>query len=213
VNIQATPCSLWQNGAATLTQHLAQIGDTHPTYALFTGPPGNSYAASWQPCAQQYLNAQGWSKVYTGYNVWTPQGETQGADSLLASGKNPDVIILDAEDQQFIQAFQAAHKTMPVIVIGGSNDIGSFTEFSKLQGSGAKIDEWGISSQVWMLRVAVVAGLEVADGQKPSSHTLNYPMNVVSFSTAIKYQDLSLPSTAIAGSLLSPQDVAEALKY
>ena len=213
VQVSATPCSMWNNAAATLAQHLKQEGKTNITYALFTGPPGNSYAASWQGCAQQDVAAQGWTKVYTGYTQWTPQGETQAASALLASGKSPDVILFDAEPDQFVQAYEAAKKTMPLIMVTGSIDIGSFNVYKQALAAGAHPDIWTNSSQVWLLRIGVAAGLEIADGHKPSANPIVYPMNAVPFSEVIGSQDLSVNSQAIAGSMLDPQEVTEALKY
>ncbi len=213
VQVSSPLCGMWKSAASALTEHEKALGNTHVTYALFTGPAGNSYAAAWQPCAQQYVNALGWSKVYTGYTQWTPQGNTQAVDALLASGKNPDVILYDSSPENMIDAYMAAKQKMPVIFNGGTSYIGAFKAYEAAKAAGLNPDIWGMSSQVWMTRIAVVTGLEVADGQKPSSNPLVYPLTAAPFSEFISGQNLNQNPFAIAGSMLAPQDEAAALQH
>jgi ABC-type sugar transport system substrate-binding protein len=213
VELRAAPCDMWSRAAPLLTQHLKQQGITHPTYALFSGPPGNTYAAAWQPCAQQDVANLGWTKVYTGYNVWTPQGQAQAASALLASGKNPDVILTDIAPQQFLQSYMQAGKKLPLIMIGGGFDVNALKAYLQAQKAGANPDIWASSSQVWMNRVAVVAGLELANGHKPSSNPIMYPLSAEPLSDIVKTHDLNVDGNAIVGTLLSPAQQNQSLKY
>ena len=213
VELRATPCEMWQSAASVLTDHLKAKGVTNPTYAMFSGPAGNAYASSWQPCAEDDLAKLGWRKVYNGYDVWTPQGQAQAASALLASGKTPDVILTDIAPSQFLQAYTDAGQKLPLIMVSGSIDVNALKGYQAAEKAGANPDVWASSSQVWILRAAVVAGLEIADGQKPSSNPITYPLGATPFADIIKNADLDVNSNAIVGSLLAPDEQNEALKH
>jgi ABC-type sugar transport system substrate-binding protein len=213
VELRAAPCDMWKNGAPVLTAHLKQEGITHPTYAVFSGPPGNAYAASWQPCGENDLDNLGWKKIYTGYNIWTPQGQTEAASALLASGIKPDVILADIAPSQFLQAYVSAHQKLPLIMVAGSVDVNALKAYLQAKQAGVNPDVWTSSSVNLMLRVALVTGLEIADGMKPSSNPIVYPLQAISFADVVKTADLNVDSNSIAGSLLSPAEQNQALKY
>ncbi|MDV7088942.1 substrate-binding domain-containing protein [Rhodococcus opacus] len=213
VELRASPCDMWKTVAPKLTEHLKQKGITNPTYSMFSGPAGNAYAASWQPCAEKELNPLGWSKVYTGYDTWTQQGQAQAASALLASGTKPDVILTDDNPSQFLQTYANAQQQIPLIMSAGSVQINTLKAYLAAEKAGGKPDVWAMSSQPVMWRLAVVAGLEIADGQQPSSNPINYPMDAVSFADLVKTADLTIDGNANAGSLLSPSQQNEALKH
>src|SRR5215217_7357186 len=52
-------CDLYTEGAQALVKELGN----GKSYALYTGIPGNSSAAAWQPCAKKVLDGAGWSQV------------------------------------------------------------------------------------------------------------------------------------------------------
>ena len=213
VELRAAPCDMWKTGAPALTQHLKEKGVTNPTYAIFSGPAGNAYAQSWQPCGEDELGKLGWSKVYTGYDVWTPQGQAQAASALLASGKKPDVILVDIAPSQFLQAYMDAGQKLPLIMVAGSVDVNALKGYQAAEKAGANPDVWTTSNVTMMLRLAVVTGLEIADGQKPSSNPVTYPVNAISFADVVKTTDLTVDSNAIAGNLLAPDEQNEALRH
>jgi len=213
VELLADPCDMWAREASTLTEHLKEKGVTDPTFAMFSGPAGNAYAASWQPCAAEELSKLGWTKVYTGYDTWTPQGQTQAASALLASGKDPDVILNDDNPTQFIESYVSAGEKLPLIMTSGSVQVATLNAYKKAEEAGAKPDLWAMSSQPVMWRFALVAGLEAANGEDPSSNPIVYPLGAVPLSEVVKTADLNVDSSANAGSLLDPALQNEALQH
>lgn len=213
VELRASPCDMWKTGAQQLTDHLKSKGITNPTYAMFSGPAGNAYATSWQPCGEKALKALGWSKVYTGYDIWTPQGQAQAASALLASGKKPDVILADIAPTQFLDAYEKAREKLPVVMVAGSVDVNALKGYVEAQRAGTDPDIWTTSNVGVMLRLALVTGLKVANGEKPSSNPVSYPVGAIPFSDVVKLVDLDVDSNAIAGNLLTPAQQNEALKH
>lgn len=214
IEIRATAGDMWRGDvASTLNDHLKERGITNPTYAMFSGPAGNPYAASWQGAADEAVAKFGWKRVYRGWEVWDPQGQAQAASALLASGKDPDVILTDIAPTQFLEAYKKAGKELPLVMVSGSIDVNALKGFQQAKQEGENPDIWACSSQVWILRAAVVAGLEVANGRERSSRVINYPLGAVPFDDVAKAVDLDVNSNAIAGNLLSPAMQNEALKH
>jgi ABC-type sugar transport system substrate-binding protein len=211
--IRASQCDMWKNAAITLTDHLKAQSVTNPTYAFFSGPAGNSYAPTWQPCAEEDTTSLGWKKVYTGNNVWDPQGQSQAAAALLASGKDPDVILTDIAPTQFVQAYIKAGKKLPLIMVSGSVGMDGYTAYKDAAKGGHNPDIWFSSPQVWIMRASLIAGLELADGKKPSANPVTYPLNAVAFADVGKNIDTSLSGTVTLGSLLPVADQNEAVKH
>jgi hypothetical protein len=204
VKIEANNCEEWKTAAPVLNADLKGKGITHPTYAIFSGPPGNSYGATWQPCAETDLGKLGWSKVYTGYNVWTPQGQAQAASALLASGKNPDVILDDEAPQQFIDAYQSAHQKLPVIMVTGEVNITTMHQYVTAQKAGTHPDIWSSSDQTLLWGLATVGAIEAAEGKIAKGTTINYPMHASPFSYDVKHLDLNVNGAVVAGDVLPP---------
>ncbi|UKA55195.1 hypothetical protein LFT45_04480 [Arthrobacter sp. FW305-BF8] len=213
VEIYGSPCDMWTKAAPILTKHLADKGITSPTYAEFSGPAGNSYAASWQPCAERELDALGWTKVYTGYDVWTPQGQSQAVAALLASGKKPNAVVLDISPVQFLQGYIDSGSQLPLIAVSGSVDINALKDVRAAQQKGANPDVWSMSSQLVLFRLALVAGLEVTGGGSASSSRMMYPLSMVPFTDTLKTANLNVNGNAAAGSLLTPDQQNEAIKH
>jgi hypothetical protein len=82
-----------------------------------------------------------------------------------------------------------------------------------LADAGKKPDFWTSPSQTWINRIAVVAGLEIANGKKPSARKIMIPMTMSPFSVLIKSVDLKTNSQAYAGSFLTSEQINEALKH
>ena len=62
-------------------------------------------AAAWHPCAQQALDGLGWSKATEGFTQWTPQGSSQAANALIASGQQVAAILNDDYMDEFYKAY------------------------------------------------------------------------------------------------------------
>lgn len=209
--IKASQCDMWKNAASTLNDHLTEKGITNPTYAFFSGPAGNAYAQSWQPCAEEATAALGWKNVYTGYDVWDPQGQSQAAAALLASGKNPDVILTDIAPSQFVEAYQKAGQPLPLMMVSGSVSVDGYNAYKDAESAGANPDIWFSSPQVWIMRASLIAGLELADGGKPSASPIEYPLAAVAFADIADKVDPSLGGTVTLGSLLPADDQNKAV--
>ena len=90
-------------------------------YGLYTGVPGNTSAASWQPCLVKGLESAGWNKAIEGFTQWTPQGMTQAANSLYASGTNPAAIAYDYTMEYFAAPYLKDGKTPPILISDAVN--------------------------------------------------------------------------------------------
>ncbi|ROZ52919.1 hypothetical protein EEB12_29270 [Rhodococcus sp. WS1] len=213
VEIKLDLCGMWESAASTLKQHLADKGVTDFTYAMFTGVPGNTYAPTWQPCAQEALDGAGFTKVYDGTTDWSPQGTIQAASALRASGRKPALIAYDESAADFINAYTAAgDRDIPTIMLTGSTTLGTLNTYQRAKTEGFEPDVFLPPSHAWINAVPVAVGLEIKNGGKPSSDTLEYPMGIVNASDIVAQSDLSLPDVACNGSLLESRDTVEALK-
>ena len=206
-------CSLFDSLAPTLTAKAKSDGVTNPTFAFFSGPKGNPYAASWQPCAQKAMEAAGWKLVYTGWDVWSPQGMTTASSQLLASGTNPTAILSDYQVGKFVDAYNKAGKKPPLMAIAGATDVNDFTQFKSYIDKGIDANVYTNSSQVWGLRIGVVAALNAASGQQPSANPIVYPLGGIDYKSALNYLDLTVPGTVPNGTLLTPAQQTEAVKH
>ena len=83
VNTNASICDMWlENGGGERSPaYLKDKGDSDPSYAIFTGPAGNAFAAVWQPCVKEAMEAAGVELVYDGTTEWTPQGTVKAANA------------------------------------------------------------------------------------------------------------------------------------
>ncbi len=212
VEMLAEPCDMWEQAVPMLDAHLKEKGIANPKFALFSGPAGNTYAAAWQGCATDKVKELGWTQVYTGHDVWTPQGQAQAASALLASNSNPDVILTDIAPTQFLSAYISAGKSLPLVMIGGGIDVNAVKAYLDAKDQGVNPDVWATSSQVWMKRAALVAGLELANGGTTSANPIKYPLGAVSFDRVAESIDLTVDSNAVAGNLLSAMQTNEAMK-
>ncbi|ROZ52925.1 hypothetical protein EEB12_29300 [Rhodococcus sp. WS1] len=213
VNIKFDLCGMWKSAAPILKQHLQEKGQTDATYAMFTGVPGNVYAPTWQPCAQEALDAAGFTKVYDGTTDWTPQGTVQAAGQLRASGKNPSLIAYDESAADFLNAYIAAgDRNIPTLMLSGSTTLGTLKAYHQAEQDGYDADVFMMPGTHWLYGAALGAALEIVDGREPSAPVLDYPMGIVSAADVLDQSDLSLPDVAINGTLIDSADQVEALE-
>ena len=64
INMNASICDMWvkNGGGEKIAAYLEDKGDSDPSYAIFTGPAGNAFAAVWQPCVQG-SHGGGWCRA------------------------------------------------------------------------------------------------------------------------------------------------------
>ena len=212
VQFERDLCAMWADGATKLNEAVA--GKANPTYAMFTGIPGNGYAAQWQPCAQEALDKLGWSKSYEGTTDWSPQGTVEAASALRASGKNPDAIIYDSSLEDFINAYlDAGAKEIPAMANGGSAYIGQAKAFKKAIDAGADLTVLQAPADIWIARNSVATELAIVDDGKASTDVMKYPMSFSDMSDFMDTVDLSQDDFALMGSLLTPEQSAFAIKH
>lgn len=216
VNVSASLCDMWgkNGGAQKLADYLKAKGDTNPSYALFTGPAGNAFAGVWQPCVKAALAKVGVKQVYSGNTEWTPQGTVKAAQALMASGSKPDAIIYDTYAEDFIHAYEdAGEKNIPTFVLTASSTVGTAKAYQEAKDKGFNIDVWVAPAIVWLQDLGLQTEIEIADGKKPSSTNINYPMTLTDLADVIGGIDLSVNQAAFVGSTLEAQDQNESLKH
>ena len=179
------------------------------TYALYTGIPGNANAAAWQPCAEKVLTGAGWTKATEGFTQWTPQGDAQAANALLASGKNPGAIVYDAGVSEFLKPYIAA-KTAPPAVFTDVVFYSDLTQFQRAQEAGVAPKCWTANSHAWYGRMGVTAGLMIKDGQNVPK-TVTPPVPIVTCDSVVSLNKPNTPANAPVGGLLTPDQMTLAL--
>ncbi len=198
-------CGVGTTAAKVISQALG----SNKSYALYTGVPGNSDAAEWQPCLEKVLNGVGWTKAVTGFTQWTAQGTVEAANALVASGKKVDALFHDDFVDDFLKAYISAHQTPPVTF----SDTPHFSSFGVL-GDAAKAGLKGVSyvanGHVWYVRMAVTAGVMAKLGMSMPKKILA-PVPVVPMSS-IQYLDLpGMPANSPLPTLLTPADAQVAI--
>ncbi|WP_190243083.1 substrate-binding domain-containing protein [Arthrobacter globiformis] len=198
-------CDLYTEGAQTLVKELGK----NKSYALYTGIPGNSNAAAWQPCAKKVLDGAGWTQATEGFTQWTAQGAAQAANALLASGKEPAAIIYDDTTDDFAKPFIDEHKTPPAFL----SDVMTHSWLSLVQQAkkaGVNTTSWMASSHVWFPRFGVTAGIKIKEGQPvPSQVSVHVP--VVTTDSVLDTNSPDIPSRIPVSSLLTPEQMNLAL--
>ncbi len=141
------------------------IAETKPSgeAALYTGVPGNPYGATWMPCAEKALEANGWKVALKGDTNWTVQGTQKAASALIASGKKVDAIAYDYTPQALINAYVSRGETPPAI-FAGSGTAGYFKAVDDAKEKGVEFDAFIANSQVWLGAVSITAGIMAAEG-------------------------------------------------
>jgi Periplasmic binding protein domain len=207
--IPTTLCQIYAEGVKAMLSGLGSTATSH-TYALYTGIPGNSNAAAWQPCAEKAMSAAGWHLATVGYTQWTFQGESQAANALLASGKNPGAIIYDATTDDFLKPYLAAHRTPPAF-LSDTMYHSWLTLVQQAKQSGVTVQSWLASGHVFFGRFGVTAAMEIRAGMHiPSMIPVHIPVVPVDASV-LATNSPSIPSSVPVSSLLTPQQMVWAL--
>jgi len=198
-------CDLYTEGAQALVKELGN----NKSYALYTGIPGNSNAAAWQPCLKKVLDGAGWTQVTEGFTQWTPQGAAQAANALLASGKEPAAIIYDDSTDDFAKPYIAEKKTPPAFL----SDVMTHSWLTLVQQAkqaGINPTSWLASSHVWFPRFGVTAGIKIKEGrQVPAQVPVHVP--VVTTDSVLATNGPDIPSRVPVSSLLTPEQMKLAL--
>ena len=149
-------------------------------YGLYTGVPGNTSAASWQPCLVKGLESAGWNKAIEGFTQWTPQGMTQAANSLYASGTNPAAIAYDYTMEYFAAPYLKDGKTPPILISDAVNS--AFLKQAKdVQAQNVNIQGFTANARSWYGRIGLTAGILLKQGQ-PVDKQIDIPYPTASIS-------------------------------
>jgi hypothetical protein len=89
-------------------------------------------------------------------------GRSAGCQRLLASGKQPAVIIYDDTTDDFAKSYIDERKTPPVFLSDVMN-YSWLTMVQQAEQSGTSVSSWPASSHVWFGRFGFTAGLAVRD--------------------------------------------------
>ncbi|OZC57111.1 hypothetical protein CH289_04265 [Rhodococcus sp. RS1C4] len=188
---------------------IAAAGSSSETYALYTGIPGNGNAAVWQPCLDQSMADNGWEKSVEGFTQWTPQGTSQAANALLASGENPGAVVYDYTPEDLVRPFIDRGVTPPVTMSDVVNQ-SWLTAFSEARDAGLEPVGFITNSQVWSGRIAVTAGIMLRAGQDVDQQMVS-PNPVVPVGDILDQMDSSIPASTPVPSLLTPEQIRLAL--
>jgi ABC-type sugar transport system substrate-binding protein len=182
---------------------------TNKTYGLYTGIPGNAIAASWHPCAEKALDGLGWQKVTTGFTQWTPQGSSQAANALIASGKDVGAILNDDYMDEFYKAYMGAGETPPATF----NDAPRFSSFGvedDLEAAGLDANTLVANGHVWYGRPAVTAGVMIKSGMDVKPKVVP-PVPVVPIADTADQNVPGVPAQGVIGTLLTVEQMNMAL--
>jgi ABC-type sugar transport system substrate-binding protein len=198
-------CDLYTEGAQALVKELGN----NKSYALYTGIPGNSNAAEWQPCLKKVLDGAGWTQVTEGFTQWTAQGAAQAANALLASGKEPAAVIYDYTTDDFLKPYIDDRKAPPAFLSDVMNH-SWLTLVKQAKQAGINPASWLASSHVWFGRFGVTAGIKIKEGrQVPAQVPVRVP--TVSTASVLDTNSADIPSSVPVSSLLTPEQMTLAL--
>jgi hypothetical protein len=172
------------------------------SYGLYTGIPGNPDGAQWQPCAQKALTAAGWTQAAKGYTQWTPQGESQAASALLASGKNPGAIFYDASVDDFLKPYISSHKTPPAAFADAAR-YSLFNVYNQAKAAGLKPNVYLSNGHSWYGRLGVTAAMMQRLGDQVPN-LVQPPTPVVSMASILAQDKPGIPADAYIPTLLTP---------
>jgi len=163
-------------------------------YGLYTGVPGNASAASWQPCLVKGLESAGWNKAIEGFTQWTPQGMTQAANSLYASGTNPSAIAYDYTMEYFAAPYLKDGKTPPILLSDAVNS--AFLKQAKdAQAQNVNIQGFTANARSWYGRIGLTAGILLKQGQ-PVDKQIDIPYPTAAVSEILPTFDPAMPANA-----------------
>jgi ABC-type sugar transport system substrate-binding protein len=207
VDVEATSdlCRMYTDAAR---QTVALVGKP-ATYGLYTGVPGNTSAANWQPCLTKGLESAGWTKAIEGFTQWTPQGMTQAANSLYASGANPTAIAYDYTLEYFAAPYLKDGKTPPILISDAVNS--AFLKQAKdAQADGLRVTGLIGNARSWYGRIGLTAGLMVKEGQQVDKH-VDVPYPTAKVADVLSTFDPAMPANAPVPTTFTAAQVAEIL--
>ena len=181
-------------------------GAPEGTVAMYTGVPGNPFAALWQPCTKEAVEAAGWEVTTEGNTEWTPQGEAESAASLLSKGL-PDTVIYDYTPTQFINKMVAAGEKPPVLA-GGSADFGSYKAWLDAGKKNLQPTAYSVVTQLGYGNVAAALAVALVSGEQPEEvpYRVWLPAVATDYEELAPYYYADVPSTAVFNSGL-PKDI------
>jgi len=190
-------------------EKIAAATTTNTTYALYTGIPGNSSAATWQPCLERALRGAGWTRAVEGFTQWTPQGTSQAANALLASGARPGAIVYDYTPEDFVRPYISRRETPPLVMTDVINQ-SWYATFNEAQD--ARLNPYSLvaHSRVWLARTGVTAGIMICADQQVNQH-ITAPAPIVSMADVLQYADPEIPANTPVPSLLTTEQIKLAL--
>ncbi|HEY4280177.1 MAG TPA: substrate-binding domain-containing protein [Conexibacter sp.] len=189
---------------------LAVKGKTSGTIALYTGAAGNPFGGAWEPCAERVVKQAG-LELQKGNTNWTPQGETQAASALVASGKDIASVVYDYLPTNFFQKYVTLDRQPPTQA-GGSASFATIPLIEQLEKKWPAWQFYQAPSQLTYASVGVTALVEKKLGADVPVHVV-MPQPVVSTKEYLPYYEAnrSLPATMEFGTLLPPEVAQTAL--
>ena len=202
------PFDLCEMGKTAATELNKTVG-APSGYGLYTGIPGNAVAAAWHPCAQQAMDGLGWSKATEGFTQWTPQGSSQAANALIASGQQVGAILNDDYMDEFYKAYMTAN-TAPPATFNDAPRFSSFQVDQDLKAANFTPNTLVANGHVWYGRPAVTAGVMIKSGMQVEPKIVP-PVPVVRLDSITDLNVAGAPATSVIGSLLTVDQMTMAL--
>ncbi len=134
----------------------------------------------------------GWNLGIEGFTQWTPQGMTQAANALFASGKNVDAIAYEYTMEYFGTPFLNANRTPPIMV-SDSVTVAFLRQISQAQEAGVDYRGLITNARSWYGRVGLEAGLMKRAGEDVDAEFV-VPSPVANAADVLPSLDPGLPA-------------------
>jgi ribose transport system substrate-binding protein len=194
-------CQLGKNFAGVLNTQV-KSGQV----VFLGGTPGNGLSKAWQTCEKPALN-KGIQVVGTADTNWTRQGTAQAMSGFLSKYPNLKGISYEYADGFLggVQAYQAAHKPLNVVLTLRTDEMGLFCQWKKIHNPQFKI--FYSQGGNFQSRIALTTAMMALEGQKvPSTVVLPMKMRQVTASTC----NPGVPGQTAASTLV-PDNVLKAM--
>jgi ABC-type sugar transport system substrate-binding protein len=194
-------CQLGKNFAGVLNTQV-KSGQV----VFLGGTPGNGLSKAWQACEKPALN-KSIQVVGTADTNWTRQGTAQAMSGFLS--KYPDLKGISYEYADGflggVQAYQAAHKPLNVVLTLRTDEMDLFCQWKKLNNPDFKI--YYSQGGNFQSRIALTTAMMALEGTKvPSTVVLPMKMRQVTKSTC----NPGVPGQTAASTLV-PNNVLKAM--